>query len=1228
MRIVIDMQGAQSESRFRGIGRYSLEFAKSVARSRGAHEVILALNGALPDSIAGIREEFSDLLPRDCIRVWSSPSDAAYGDLSQSANRQIAEALREEFLFSLDPDVIHITSLFEGYLDDAVTGIGRDNSEVPVSCHCYDLIPMLNPEIFLDPAPNFRDFYENKLTTLQRASLILTISDSAKGEIEAFNASASTKIPVENVSAGVGVQFFDHTPVDHTENHGNRRLNIDSPFLLYVGGADPTKNLDRLVSAFAALPAEHLENHQLVLAGKMPASSHDHLKRLGKKLNLKEDRLKLLGHVDDDELLDLYRSCRLFVCPSTHEGFGLPPLEAMACGAPVIASNASSLPEVIGNAEALFDPLSADDICAKIVQVLEDPAFSSSLAEKGLRQARQFSWHRVGQSSWLAWEALHDGSRNRARHSTASSSAIRPTVETVTPLLDGQPVTESCLAAIAKHIALNESQGTRRQLFLDVSELSRQDAGTGVQRVVRGYLQNLLLDPLNDFEVRPVYASLSEPYRYADKFTADFLGQEASTVNEDKEVRWQRGDIFLALDCQHHVQLHHKEFFRRLQSDGVIVKFVVYDLLPIQYPDLFFDAALATLHAEWLGMVAKSDGAICISQATADALEDWLIAHSIETSPYFQIDSNHIGSDLDGSQPSAGRPDNADALIERIAERHSFLCVSTIEPRKQQDLILNAVEELWAKGLDLNLVFVGRAGWQTEELSEYLRSHPEINHRLFWLEGISDEFLTEVYQACSCVVAASLNEGFGLSLVEAARFGKPIIARDIPVFREIADGHAQFYDSATPQDLAKVLTRWLDQFRAGDHIRSEGLAVLTWQESTENLKKQLAVSTSPRKQLMVDVSELVQRDAATGIQRVVKKICAEWLARPPSGYRVELVYAAPEHGYRYARAFSSSFCPHNFGAASDDYVEFAPGDIFFGLDLQPQVQVQHQSQLQEMQRLGVIVKFMVYDLLPVTMPQFFPSGAEKGMHEWLRVTAQANGVVCISESTAADYATWIGDHMPTQQKLCGIEYAHLGSDFAGEMSVGNDRQQRQSCAGSSNIAARFLMVGTVEPRKGHAGVLDAFELAWKRGDDIHLLLVGKKGWMCDHLEKRILNHPELNKRLLWLSDADDTALERAYSDSDCLIVASYGEGFGLPIVEAAAQGLAILARDLPVFREIAAGHAQYFGGDGATGLLSALSNWITLFRANQHPKSEHIELITWESSADNIAEKLTKQSLL
>lgn len=1225
MRIVIDMQGAQSESRFRGIGRYSLEFAKSVARNRSSHDVILALNGALPDSIAGIRKEFSDLLPRDCIRVWSSPSGLAHGDPSRSTDRHIAQVLREQFLLSLNPDIVHVTSLFEGYLDDAVTGIGWDNASVPVSSHCYDLIPMLNPEIFLDPSPGFKDFYESKLATLQKASLILTISDSAKREIEAFNESSGITITVENVSAGVGLQFFDHTPVHHTERPGNARLNTGSPFLLYVGGADPTKNLDKLVSAYAALPAEHLENHQLVLAGKMPASSHDHLKRLGKKLGLKEDRLILPGHVRDDELLDLYRTCRLFVCPSTHEGFGLPPLEAMACGAPVIASNTSSLPEVIGNTEALFDPQNEHDIRAKILQTLEDEAFSASLAEKGPRHARKFSWDRVGGSAWQAWETLQNSHRSQAHRWTIGSRATPATVDRVAPLLHGQPITDAYLAEIASRIAQNGSHGIRRQLLLDVSELCQQDAGTGVQRVVRGYLQNLLIDPPEDLEVRPVYASLTEGYRYANKFTADFLGRKESTVNEDAAMCWQRGDIFLALDCQHHVQLHHKEFFRRLQSDGVVVQFIVYDLLPIQYPDLFYDRALPELHKEWLSEVALSDGATCISRATADALQTWIEANGIPTSPYFRIESNHIGCDLEGSRPSRGRPADAENILEKITSRNSFLCVSTIEPRKQQSFILSAVEELWKTDQDVNIVFVGRSGWQTDDLCAYIRSHPEFNQRLLWLEGISDEFLTEVYEACTCVIAASLNEGFGLSLIEAAQYGKSMIVRDIPVFREIADGHAHFFNDSQPGEFAVSLQQWLVDFERGNHTPSTGLVANSWRESSSNLKALLLCPDLPRKQLMVDISELIQRDAATGIQRVVKKVCAEWLFHPPPGFRVELVYATLQHGYKYARAFTSAFFESALPSSEDEYIEFAPGDIFFGIDLQPAVQRQHASQFLKMRRSGVTVKFFIHDLLPFNMPQFFPTGSKEGMAGWLAVTADSDGVICNSQATSEDYADWLHVHAPQKAKTCHVDHAHLGCDFRGAGALHTQKPPAEQMGSPSGESITFLMVGTIEPRKGHAEILDAFELAWTRDFKIELVLVGKKGWLCDNLERRILSHAELGSRLHWLRNASDEELEKVYQTSHCFIAGSYGEGFGIPVVEAASRGLPIIARDISVFREIAAGHAHYFGGDSATSLLTALSQWITLFRANQHPKSEHIKLVTWGACAKNIAAKLIER---
>ena len=476
------------------------------------------------------------------------------------------------------------------------------------------------------------------------------------------------------------------------------------------------------------------------------------------------------------------------------------------------------------------------------------------------------------------------------------------------------------------------------------------------------------------------------------------------------------------------------------------------------------------------------------------------------------------------------------------------------------------------------------------------------------------------------MVAASLNEGFGLPLVEAARFGKPIIARDIPVFREIADGYAQFFDSATPEELADVLESWLERLGNGSLIHSKDLKVLTWQHSTENLKRKLISAHNSLKQLMVDVSELVQRDAATGIQRVVKNICREWLKHPPAGYRVELVYATHGRGYKYAKRFESALTKNTSLAVQDDYIEFKAGDYFFGLDLQPTVQAERQEQILEMQRLGVIVKFMVYDLLPVTSPQFFPGGAERAMTNWLSLVARANGAVCISETTATELTTWIRANEHGYQQSCHINHIHLGSDF--DKGFKNDEFEalRNHGAGQRHSSIRFLMVGTIEPRKGHSSILDAFDIAWEKGLDLHLCFIGKKGWMSRDLEHRILNHQELDRRLFWLSAATDSELEYWYLYSDCLIAASYGEGFGLPIVEAAARGLPIIARDIPVFREVAGTGAYYFKGTSSKLLFKELSQWIKLFRAEQHPKCDQISLVTWEHSARDVFAKLTDES--
>src|SRR5262245_1144769 len=182
MRIVIDMQGAQTESRFRGIGRYTMLFSQAVARLRGEHEIILALSGLFPDSIEPIRAAFDGLLPQENIRVWNAPGPVQESEPRNKSRREAAEQIREAFLASLSADVIHISSLFEGYCDDAVTSIGRFDETALVSVTLYDLIPLLNPDHYLKPHPVFAEYYQRKLAYFRRAALHLAISEASRQE--------------------------------------------------------------------------------------------------------------------------------------------------------------------------------------------------------------------------------------------------------------------------------------------------------------------------------------------------------------------------------------------------------------------------------------------------------------------------------------------------------------------------------------------------------------------------------------------------------------------------------------------------------------------------------------------------------------------------------------------------------------------------------------------------------------------------------------------------------------------------------------------------------------------------------------------------------------------------------------------------------------------------------------------------------------------------------------
>jgi glycosyltransferase involved in cell wall biosynthesis len=174
-----------------------------------------------------------------------------------------------------------------------------------------------------------------------------------------------------------------------------RRLGIEDEFLLFVGTIEPRKNLLTLMRAFDQILRQTSRRPQLVVAGA-EGWLMDQLFAFIKESSI-GDRLLLTGYLDDKDLRALYSSCRAFVYPSIYEGFGLPPLEAMACGAPVIAGNIATFQETLGSAAELVEPNDVEALARSIVEILGDEDRRRDLSRRGLEQAAKFSWERTAE---------------------------------------------------------------------------------------------------------------------------------------------------------------------------------------------------------------------------------------------------------------------------------------------------------------------------------------------------------------------------------------------------------------------------------------------------------------------------------------------------------------------------------------------------------------------------------------------------------------------------------------------------------------------------------------------------------------------------------------------------------------------------------------------------------------------------------------------------------------
>ncbi len=1049
MRIVIDLQACQTGSRFRGIGRYSLSLAQALVRNRGEHEIILALSALMPDTVESLRNDFDGLLPARNILVWHAHGPVREGQEGNRWRREAAERLREAFLASLEPDMVYVSSFFEGYLDDAVATTGSFADSFPTVTTLYDLIPLLNPGKYLHPDRAYEKYYRRKLEHFARADGHLAISESSAMEGE--HVLGLPKERVCNIAAACEPLFGKKKiPADFLAT----RFGIRKPYVLHAGSAEERKNLPRLVRAFSSLPPEIRGGYHLVLAGGMPEDKKQHLADVVRSAGLNDDECLFTGHITDEELIALYTRCTLFVFPSWHEGFGLPALEAMNCQAPVIGSNTSSLPEVIGWEEALFNPFDERDIARKIQRALTDDDYRRRLVENGATQSMKFSWDRSAKKALGFFESIH---KKTLRNTTPIPACARsPSLAFVSPL----PPDRSGAAEYGAALFPQLEKFYEITLVID---------------------QNTMAEPPTHLQY-PV-----------------------------KDGAW--------------LQKNHRRMDR-----------IVYNLAA--------DASCAWM----LPLPRRVPGVVLLHDFFLDEL-------------YEQIEE-HTESSI-AWQKAILRSHGYAALSEHIADRTG--------PRFPSNL-----------GVLENAIGILATSKRTGELAEtwYGRGAATRIHTLpAYCAARHNPLVPHPENAPDCFKAIE-----------------------------------RFYANAPSESgaLIRSIARIQDVPPSEEELRAVACAI------EKNHPRRTLL-----KQFFVDISELVQRDAGSGIQRVTKNILTHLLRMPPPGYRIEPVYATVGEGYRYARRFTLRMLRGPEEWAEDDPLEPSPGDIFFGLDYQPQVIPARSAELKRMQQRGVGVWFMVYDLLPVRLPEAFPPEAESIFSEWLQAISSFSGVVCISQSVADDFQEWIKEH--GTESLCTpplVGWYHLGADITRVNTSKALPEDAIEMLEHLTETPGFLMVGTIEPRKAHAQALDAFEILWREGMRVSLVIVGKQGWMTDALVRRICSHEELGKRLFWLRNVGDEYLERLYGSAVCLLFPSRGEGFGLPLIEAAKYGLPILARDIPVFREVAGDHALYFSGNEGNDLADAVKKWFAMYNENTHPKSGEMPRCTWEQSAERIVEQI------
>ncbi len=751
LKVIIDLQGFQRQgNRMRGIGRYSLELVKSLISNYPKNEYILFSNSSLYNFSHEFHQELNDKNLNVIYFEWY-PASPINEDLTFIYSKTlIATQLRSYALSLINADIILITSFFDGFKDNTLIDYDKSYDLPPIVSIIYDLIPLINSSRYLDNDQEYKYFYYQKLKDLNKLDALLTISESSKNEILEYT--DFEEDDVFNISASCDNSLFNEDLINCSD------LTIDvkdfGRFILYVGALDPRKNLYSLIEAYSLLPINLLVNHKLVLVGPYSNSELILLNHWIKEFNLSLQNIHIFTFISDQDLVNLYKNCYLFVFPSFHEGFGLPVLEAISCGAPVIASNTTSIPEILSLKSALFDPHNVVEIKDLMIKVLNHHDFYKILKKNSKDRKNLFSW------KLTTFKVIN---------------SFHKILYSLNPSSDNSFIKSSIKDINEKNYNLLVSRLSKNILFK-----SEQLETTTYKRRVASSI-DLLHSQAKRFLLHNKDAYKNYTWRVEGPFDSSY---SLSILNRNFALALLRigqkvalhstegtGDFSPSLEFldEHPILKDLYNQSHKIKSKNCIVS---RNLYPPRVKD--FDSIIRLFHSygweeslfpsHWVDDFNKNLDCITVMSKQVKKI-------LIDSGVYLPIKVSGLGVDHIDNLES-----NSNFVVTK--KSFSFLHISSCFPRKGIDILLKAYGLSFSSKDNVTLViktFPNIHNNVHELLDGYQKSnsnYPDVNIIDY---NLKDSDLKSLYQQCDVLVAPSYGEGFNLTVAEAMNLGIPVI---------------------------------------------------------------------------------------------------------------------------------------------------------------------------------------------------------------------------------------------------------------------------------------------------------------------------------------------------------------------------------------------------------------------------------------------------------------------